>query len=228
MKSKDPGLYSYLNSLRLEPQLFLLRWIRVLFGREFRLNETLILWDAIFAYDKNLSLVDYIAVSMIIMIRDKLLSTDQNGVLQLLFKYPVIAPMSSFVDQAINFAKPKLKKQESAPGPVQNTPVTNFTRAMNISLPNQLLNLNFNSNQTITSPASPEVIKQTKQLKQLHGNIADRLDKIVNLLQNNLIPISNEIESPDKVFFAVAELKQIKDVLKGNLSQDSLPPRQSK
>jgi len=225
LKSKDPGLYSYLTSLKLEPQLFLLRWIRVLFGREFRLNETLTLWDGIFAYDKTLSLVDYIAVAMIITIRDKLLSTDQNGVLQLLFKYPVIAPMSSFVDQALTMAKPKPKLQKQTTSPNANSN-QNMAKAMNISLPSQILNLHFQNQQTQPQvpPVPHEVLTQIKQLKQLHINVAERLDRIVNLMQNSLTPVSHELEEADCILLAVAELKQIKDVLKGNLPQEALPP----
>lgn len=67
-----------------EPQIYLLyawlcilklimhrRWIRCLFGHEFSLEETLILWDSIFAYDKTLLLVDYLAISMLTEIRSE-------------------------------------------------------------------------------------------------------------------------------------------------------------
>jgi hypothetical protein len=230
LKAKDPGLYSYLCSLKLEPQLFLLRWIRVLFGREFRLNETLTLWDAIFAYDKNLTLVDYVAVAMISTIRDKLLSTDQNGVLQLLFKYPVVASMSSFVDQAVLLAKPKPKFQPPTT-PTNHTNNNNPRSGMNISLPSQILNINLHfphQQQQMANSVSSDVLNQIKQLKLLHSNVAGRLDKIVNVMQTDLIPYAGELEEADSILLAVAELKQIKDILKGNLSQEALPPNHRK
>jgi len=48
------------------------RWIRILFGREFPLEDTLLLWDALFAFNqlKPLELVDYVALAMITDIRD--------------------------------------------------------------------------------------------------------------------------------------------------------------
>ena len=45
------------------------RWIRLLFGREFPLDDVLLLWDALFAEDPTLALIDFICVAMLIRIR---------------------------------------------------------------------------------------------------------------------------------------------------------------
>lgn len=50
---------------------FLSRWIRLLFGREFPMDDVLVLWDALFADGPMLNLVDYIYISMLEAIRDK-------------------------------------------------------------------------------------------------------------------------------------------------------------
>ena len=47
------------------------RWIRLLFGREFPMDDVLVLWDALFADGPMLDLVDYIYISMLEAIRDK-------------------------------------------------------------------------------------------------------------------------------------------------------------
>jgi len=47
------------------------RWIRLLFGREFDLQDLLVLWDALFADSVTLDLVDYIFVAMMYNIRDR-------------------------------------------------------------------------------------------------------------------------------------------------------------
>ena len=47
------------------------RWIRLLFGREFPMEDVLVLWDALFADGPMLDLVDYIYISMLEAIRDK-------------------------------------------------------------------------------------------------------------------------------------------------------------
>ena len=45
--SLDPILCKHLKSHGVEPQIFLLRWIRCIFQREFHLIDALQLWDAI-------------------------------------------------------------------------------------------------------------------------------------------------------------------------------------
>jgi TBC1 domain family member 5 len=45
----DSSLYSHLVELGVEPQYFALRWLRVLFGREFSLDNLLFVWDEIFS-----------------------------------------------------------------------------------------------------------------------------------------------------------------------------------
>jgi hypothetical protein len=47
------------------------RWIRLLFGREFDIYELLKLWDAIFAQDPTLQIVDYICLAILLRMRDQ-------------------------------------------------------------------------------------------------------------------------------------------------------------
>lgn len=51
--------------------MFHSRWIRLLFGREFPMDDVLMIWDALFADGPMLDLVDYIYISMLEAIRDK-------------------------------------------------------------------------------------------------------------------------------------------------------------
>lgn len=93
----DSSLHSHLVELGVEPQYFALRWFRVLFGREFALEDLLIIWDEIFAF-KNTKLENFteshadfgcivlnssrgafisaFAVSMILYLRSSLLATE--------------------------------------------------------------------------------------------------------------------------------------------------------
>eukprot|EP00179_Madagascaria_erythrocladioides_P008908 CAMPEP_0198324390 /NCGR_PEP_ID=MMETSP1450-20131203/12417_1 /TAXON_ID=753684 ORGANISM="Madagascaria erythrocladiodes, Strain CCMP3234" /NCGR_SAMPLE_ID=MMETSP1450 /ASSEMBLY_ACC=CAM_ASM_001115 /LENGTH=506 /DNA_ID=CAMNT_0044028185 /DNA_START=88 /DNA_END=1604 /DNA_ORIENTATION=- len=50
LRKLDPELASYLEALSVQPQLYALRWLRLLFGREFHLEDTIVVWDALFAY----------------------------------------------------------------------------------------------------------------------------------------------------------------------------------
>ncbi|KAI9166834.1 TBC1 domain family member [Paramyrothecium foliicola] len=104
LQKVDPELAAHLSSVEVLPQIFLIRWIRLLFSREFPFNQFLVLWDTIFAIDPSLDLIDLMCVSMLIRIRWQLLEADYSVCLQLLLKYP---PPSedhgphTFVDDAV-------------------------------------------------------------------------------------------------------------------------------
>ena len=49
LRAKDYELYIHLQSQHIEPQLYSMKWIRLLLGREFHLEDVLVLWDAMFA-----------------------------------------------------------------------------------------------------------------------------------------------------------------------------------
>ena len=65
----DPELAEHLTAIEILPQIFLIRWIRLLFGREFPFEDVLVLWDNLFAVDPELSLVDMVSVAMLLRIR---------------------------------------------------------------------------------------------------------------------------------------------------------------
>lgn len=69
LRQADLELAEHLSAIEVLPQIFLIRWIRLLFGREFAFDEVLSLWDVLFAVDPSLDLVDLICVSMLLRIR---------------------------------------------------------------------------------------------------------------------------------------------------------------
>lgn len=78
------------------------RWIRLLFGREFPLDDVLNVWDALFAIDSTLELVDMIAIAMLLRIRWDLIATDTNGAFALLLRYPNPgSPAYTFIKDAL-------------------------------------------------------------------------------------------------------------------------------
>ncbi|KAJ4361792.1 hypothetical protein N0V83_010733 [Neocucurbitaria cava] len=84
----DPELFAHLTKLEIVPQIFLLRWIRLLFGREFPLDSVFDMWDALFAIDPSLELVDMISIAMLLRIRWELIAADTNEAFALLLRYP--------------------------------------------------------------------------------------------------------------------------------------------
>ncbi|KAI1078427.1 RabGAP/TBC [Whalleya microplaca] len=100
----DPELSTYLKNIDILPQVFLIRWIRLLFSREFPFEQMLILWDTIFAIDPTFKLIDLVCTAMLVRIRWDLLDADYTGALQLLLKYPPpLAPHGphTFIDDAV-------------------------------------------------------------------------------------------------------------------------------
>ncbi|GAA5950232.1 hypothetical protein JCM3765_004248 [Sporobolomyces pararoseus] len=88
----DPPLHSAFTRLQIEPQLYAIRWLRLLFSREFPLSETLTLWDGIFARDPSLQITQHVAAAMLLRIRDSLITAERVGgygeFLQVLLRYP--------------------------------------------------------------------------------------------------------------------------------------------
>lgn len=84
----DPELAQHLEHIDVVPQTFLMRWIRLLFGREFGFDDMLLLWDVIFAEDPTLEIVDYVCLAMLLRIRWDLIDADYNSALTLLLRYP--------------------------------------------------------------------------------------------------------------------------------------------
>lgn len=82
LQDVDKELYLYLERQKIEPQMYLQRYLRCVLSREFNLADTLILWDALFAHltpgcdfkasgtqAEDLTLLDFICVAMIIFVR---------------------------------------------------------------------------------------------------------------------------------------------------------------
>lgn len=88
----DPILAQHLTSLEIVPQVYIIRWVRLLFSREFELDEVLSLWDVIFAEDQTLEIVDLVSIAMLLRARWHLLDTDYNGALSILLRYPKQGP----------------------------------------------------------------------------------------------------------------------------------------
>ncbi|KAI8622755.1 rab-GTPase-TBC domain-containing protein [Chytriomyces sp. MP71] len=116
LKILDPELHGHLSHLNLEPQLYGLRWIRLLFGREFSFDQLLTLWDGIFADSLNMALVEWICVAMLITIRDELLASDYIQALQMLMKFPALDTLGSTIPDLLHRARILRARYESRGG----------------------------------------------------------------------------------------------------------------
>ncbi|KAE8676629.1 Ypt/Rab-GAP domain of gyp1p superfamily protein isoform 3 [Hibiscus syriacus] len=118
----DSSLHTHLVELGVEPQYFALRWLRVLFGREFSLQNLLVIWDEIFSEDNSPlnkvskdsdyfsfkledsfrgGLIAAMAVSMILSLRSSLLATETaTSCLQRLLKFPESINLKKLMEKA--------------------------------------------------------------------------------------------------------------------------------
>ena len=108
LKNIDNRLYSHLISNQVTPELQLMRWLRCLLSREFKIENTLMFWDFILGGieskhridmkskeaellsidDDPLANLDYLCVAMIMNIKADLLESDFSMCFAILLNYP--------------------------------------------------------------------------------------------------------------------------------------------
>ncbi|CAJ1941771.1 unnamed protein product [Sphenostylis stenocarpa] len=118
----DSSLHDHLVDLGVEPQYFALRWLRVLFGREFSLSNLLIIWDEIFSSDNSEvekhaegnadsgfrifnssrgAFISAMAVAMMLHIRSSLLAAENpTTCLQRLLNFPENTDIEKLIEKA--------------------------------------------------------------------------------------------------------------------------------
>jgi len=84
----DQEYSNFLNDIGIVPQLYGLRWIRLLFSREFHIRDVCVLWDGIFS--QGFDIVDYLCVAMLLFIKTQVMGKDQNQALRRIMKYPPV------------------------------------------------------------------------------------------------------------------------------------------
>ncbi|OQR81887.1 hypothetical protein THRCLA_11312 [Thraustotheca clavata] len=96
----DPEVALHFNTMNLLPEVYLVKWVRLLFAREFPMYQVWVLWDAIFSVSSdNLSFVHYLCVAMLHEMRDEiLLQDDASGIIECMKKANV--SFTKIVDKA--------------------------------------------------------------------------------------------------------------------------------
>ncbi|XP_065574531.1 TBC1 domain family member 5 homolog A-like isoform X2 [Artemia franciscana] len=125
LKRLDTELYIHLERNEIAPQVYGIRWLRLLFGREFAFEDILPLWDSIFSNVEFLEtesdshikfpFVDCIFLAMLSTIREKLLSSDYTGCLQLLMKYPPMIDIRYVIRLASHIQNPTKHRKPEMP-----------------------------------------------------------------------------------------------------------------
>lgn len=117
LKTCDLELYLHLEKNKIEPQMYLQRWLRCILSREFSLGDCLLLWDAILGSyshepEKELELLDYLCVAMIVYVRSfrksyLVLQSDHFEILTRLLKFPPVEDLHEIISIALKFKSPK-------------------------------------------------------------------------------------------------------------------------
>ena len=133
LRIADPALHARMVVLGVQPQLYLLRWLRLLFGREFHVEDAAVVWDALFAYGFEyggeegaaaraararedpangkepaapyLTLVDDCAIAMLIYVREDILRLEASGAMKRLLKFPPVCDVHFLVQRALQIRR---------------------------------------------------------------------------------------------------------------------------
>jgi len=238
LKSLDNELYSHFKKIDLNCEVFLQRYLRCIFCREFNLNDVYIIWDIIF-YDNYVNrskekydfiYMEYICIAMIFKIRDRLKDADQNECFSMLFKYPEIKDIMDIIklakkveqaiDERLNGKNSNIYDIFGIMKPIESEPSHLFSPHMynqtnktnsnsNNNISNNKININ-NSNNIENNNKINEKINYEKFEEDEQENI--NLDSINH---NN----DNDLGSQAKIFFnnALSSLSNFGGIIKDQL-----------
>lgn len=230
LKRLDPNLQAHLELLEINPQVYGIRWLRLLFSREYPLSSVLSLWDTIFADSISLDLSDYIFVAMLIAIREQLLTADYSGCLGLLMRYPDNVEVSYVIKLALHYRDhykyPRPLRQiiqERPKSPRRSRALRPQT--LNFCSPEvDEVNWQYMASSGKEGTGVERELSMTataKQLIQLKSRVAEcalSMDAHLAVLQQALI----QTGGPESALIALAQLKSARDQLKEVSGADDL------
>jgi len=136
LKSIDRVLYRHLENEEVQPTLYLLRWVRLLFAREFHIRDVMLIWDIVLANavfkqgQMELPLVDYMCVAMCQYVRKDLLEGDNSMCLRRLLSFPPVGDMPSLILRALKLQRGGGIGSSSLPKPKPPPPSSNPTTTL--------------------------------------------------------------------------------------------------
>ncbi|KAI5646520.1 rab-GTPase-TBC domain-containing protein [Phthorimaea operculella] len=123
---QDPELASHLERCNITMELFGIRWVRLLFGREFPRVELPQLWGFIFADGPMLPHIQYLVVALLLALKTTLLDPDPGVVLSALMR-PCTVPVSHVCALALHLRHP-MEYVRPPPYPI-NDNITNHNNS---------------------------------------------------------------------------------------------------
>lgn len=181
LKHLDTELFLYFEQMEITPQIFGIRWLRLLFGREFSIHDLLIVWDAIFADSNTFDIVDHIFVAMLISIRELLLQGDYASCLSHLMRFPNVVDVHYIVNLALHLRDPDCVKK----------PDGNSANMLN---PLHLKTFKNTSNKSFAKNSQPGTLKTTKALTVCNKHSEAR-PKSLSIAGVNVLRNKNELST---------------------------------
>ncbi|XP_030370156.1 TBC1 domain family member 5 [Scaptodrosophila lebanonensis] len=213
----DQHLHHYLLKMEIPLHIFGIRWLRLLFGREFLLLDLLLLWDAIFADSDRFDLPNYILVAMLVHIRDKLLLSDYTTSLTYLMRYPNTVDVNLVLRHALFMLNPKQFEYPSNAFTfvsfADNLPAVPTTTATTAKISQQSPQRSRTS-----SDASPSISHVDRQINYMQKRNAADASALAKLQDVNRIAMDGYLEnSPELLRLELKNALTVMSIAHGKL-----------
>ncbi|KAL7716425.1 TBC1 domain family member 5 [Entamoeba marina] len=114
--SKFDGQYHVLLTKHNVQSMIGIKWLKMLFAREFHLEDSIIIWDSLFAFGNSLQLCDNFFLAMLYYIRNDIMDHDDElYTMKRITKFPPVENVHNLVQVALNFSNnkpPTIPKKE--------------------------------------------------------------------------------------------------------------------
>ena len=80
LKKVGPDLYEYFEKKNLKLDTFIMRWIIVLFAREFNLETSVCFWDRLFTQKNKMKFLSFISATILVINKEKLMKMEMEDI----------------------------------------------------------------------------------------------------------------------------------------------------
>lgn len=218
LRLQDKQIYLHFLSEKLDYFMVFQRWFKCLFNREFSIQDCCILWDTVLSNESlepsgELIFVDYIIISMIILVKNQLLKKDSDSMFEFLLHYPKDIPVNDILDY-VEKIKPNLPKLISIEkNNEQQKKDNNSKQQQNILMNNTITNNNISRPLMLNNITNNFMFMQYNPMNNNLNNNSKGTDFEI-LSKKDLTPM----ERIKSTYFIsntenVNSLKQLKDII---------------
>lgn len=181
----DPDLSTHLEVVGVVPQIFAIRWLRLLFGREFEFKDVLKLWDILFAESLNVDVINMACVAILLRLRWQLIDADYTTAITTLTRLNL--PKEGDSARAIVKDALQLARGKSAEAGADITQLRTGRRqysnplaeevVVRVTTPQARTHRRFKSQQESPSPSPARFTTPQRHLEGLFSNVSNNFQK---------------------------------------------------